>query len=200
MNQGLISVALTLNWIGSWTSEVLTKPLHKWLENTFMQAIVWYYISDTNFRLAQPTLWRSELNVLLLVAGGGKYWLLACWFKDWHDVVKMYRAFITSDIFNIGILIPLMPQKVANTGSSPRYAYNNMYGDSWEMHRRRRYGDFRSQSFCIVTAAGDRNGAFMACEQCYRIYGHSLSTNLDGRIRDVLLKWMNMLDMHKDDH
>lgn len=61
----------------------------------------------------------------------------------------------------------------AVVGAGAMYAYNNMYGDSWEIHRRRRYGDFRSQSFCIVTAAGDRNGAFVACEQCYRIYGYA---------------------------
>ena len=53
-----------------------------------------------------------------------------------------------------------------------RYAYNNMYSNDWEVHRRRRFGDFRSQSFCVVTAPGERNGAFMACEQCYRLYGH----------------------------
>jgi len=88
-----------------------------------------------------------------------------------------------------------MPQQRA-----PRYAYNNMYGDSWEIHRRRRYGDFRSQSFCIVTAAGDRNGAFMACEQCYRIYGPWLSTNRKQNQTCLPDMWVNMLDMYKDDH
>lgn len=53
--------------------------------------------------------------------------------------------------------------------------YNNMYSDSWGMHRRRRYGDFHNQNFCIVTDPGSRNGAFMACEQCYHLYGLSLS-------------------------
>ena len=56
-----------------------------------------------------------------------------------------------------------------------RYMYNNMYSDSWGMHRRRRYGDFHNQNFCIVTDPGSRNGAFMACEQCYHLYGLSLS-------------------------
>ncbi|CAK9023823.1 unnamed protein product [Durusdinium trenchii] len=64
-------------------------------------------------------------------------------------------------------------------GAGAMYAYNNMYGDSWEIHRRRRVGDFRSQSFCVVTAPGDRNGAFMACEQCYRIYGFSQCPSAD---------------------
>lgn len=62
----------------------------------------------------------------------------------------------------------------AVVGAGAMYAYNNMYSNDWEVHRRRRFGDFRSQSFCVVTAPGERNGAFMACEQCYRLYGYSM--------------------------
>ena len=52
-----------------------------------------------------------------------------------------------------------------------RYMYNNMYGGHWGDHRRRRFGDFRSQSFCQVTASGSRQGAFMECQTCYNLYG-----------------------------
>lgn len=52
-----------------------------------------------------------------------------------------------------------------------RYMYNNMYGGHWGDHRRRRFGDFRSQSFCQVAASGSRQGAFMECQTCYNLYG-----------------------------
>mmetsp|Transcript_64658 Transcript_64658/g.131465 ORF Transcript_64658/g.131465 Transcript_64658/m.131465 type:complete len:846 (-) Transcript_64658:209-2746(-) len=64
-------------------------------------------------------------------------------------------------------------------GLGAAYMYNNMYSDSWGMHRRRRYGDFHNQNFCIVTDPGSRNGAFMACEQCYHLYGFSSCPSAD---------------------
>ena len=56
-------------------------------------------------------------------------------------------------------------------GAGAMYMYNNMYGGHWGDHRRRRFGDFRSQSFCQVTASGSRQGAFMECQTCYNLYG-----------------------------
>lgn len=57
-----------------------------------------------------------------------------------------------------------------------RYAYNNMYSDGWGLHRRRRIGAYTDMQYCIVTAEGSRNGAMMACEQCFRLYGPALGS------------------------
>ena len=38
-------------------------------------------------------------------------------------------------------------------------------------HRRRRNGNYYDAEWCVVTASGSRNGAFMECNQCYRLYG-----------------------------
>lgn len=47
--------------------------------------------------------------------------------------------------------------------------YNdNAYGT----HRRRRVGSYYETEWCIVTATGSREGAFMECQQCYRLYGN----------------------------
>lgn len=68
-----------------------------------------------------------------------------------------------------------------------------MYSNDWEVHRRRRFGDFRSQSFCVVTAPGERNGAFMACEQCYRLYGHLIKKGRS-EVEMILQKdWINAI-------
>ncbi|CAJ1355436.1 unnamed protein product [Effrenium voratum] len=61
----------------------------------------------------------------------------------------------------------------AVVGAGAMYAYNNMYSDSWGDHRRRRIYPFGRPNYCIVTAGGDRNGAFMECQQCYNMYGYS---------------------------
>ena len=63
----------------------------------------------------------------------------------------------------------------AVVGAGAMYAYNNMYGDAYGVHRRRRVFPFSQPDFCIVTAAGDRNGDFMECSQCKRLYGRILS-------------------------
>ena len=61
----------------------------------------------------------------------------------------------------------------AVVGAGAMYAYNSMYGDAYgyEVFRRRRMYDFREPDYCIVTAPGSRNGAFMECQQCSRLYG-----------------------------
>ena len=63
----------------------------------------------------------------------------------------------------------------AVVGAGAMYAYNNMYGDAYGDHRRRRIYPFNNADFCIVTAAGSRNGDFMECLQCRRLYGNGLS-------------------------
>ncbi|CAE7728459.1 unnamed protein product [Symbiodinium pilosum] len=61
----------------------------------------------------------------------------------------------------------------AVVGAGAMYAYNNMYGDAYDVHRRRRIYPFGQPDFCIVTAPGSRNGDFMECAQCRRLYGIS---------------------------
>lgn len=64
----------------------------------------------------------------------------------------------------------------AVVGAGAMYAFNSMYGDAYgyEVFRRRRINDFRNPDYCIVTAPGSRNGAFMECQNCYRLYGYSM--------------------------
>ena len=65
----------------------------------------------------------------------------------------------------------------AVVGAGAMYAFNSMYGDAYgyEVFRRRRMHDFRNPDYCIVTAPGSRNGAFMECQHCYQLYSPELS-------------------------
>jgi len=64
----------------------------------------------------------------------------------------------------------------AVVGAGAMYAFNSMYGDAYgyEVFRRRRMHDFRNPDYCIVTAPGSRNGAFMECQHCYQLYSYSM--------------------------
>lgn len=62
----------------------------------------------------------------------------------------------------------------AVVGAGAMHAYNNMYNENaYGGHRRRRVGNYYDVEWCVVTASGSRNGAFMECNQCYRLYGYS---------------------------
>lgn len=111
--------------------------------------------------------------------------------------------YICNCIFFV-VILPnkLRGAKMLNKPLVARYMYNNMYGDHWGDHRRRRFGDFRSQSFCQVTAPGSRQGAFMECQTCYNLYGQqpkNLSKNYalgsEGEILYVFLFFQNFVSM-----
>ena len=76
----------------------------------------------------------------------------------------------------------------AAVGAGAMYAYNSMYGDAYgyEVFRRRRLHDFRSPDYCIVTAPGSRNGAFMECAQCHHLYGPELRVQQCTKIIELL--------------
>lgn len=61
----------------------------------------------------------------------------------------------------------------AVAGAGAMYAYNNMYNsDAYGLHRRRRMGNYYDAEWCIVTSTGSRQGDFMECNSCYRLYGY----------------------------
>lgn len=60
------------------------------------------------------------------------------------------------------------------SGINPRHRYNS---DAYGLHRRRRMGNYYDAEWCIVSATGSRQGDFMECNSCFRLYGDLLATS-----------------------
>lgn len=55
------------------------------------------------------------------------------------------------------------------------YGMKCRYNSNLGIHRQRFMSSqgYRGAPWCIVTAAGSRNGNFMECHRCYNLYGLS---------------------------
>lgn len=84
-------------------------------------------------------------------------------------------------------------------GAGAMYAYNEMYGSDWEVHRRRRQLSNGRMQWCTVLALGTYQGDMMDCTQCGALYGPSQCPSADGCYSGTGCSYTTASNYNRDD-